>query len=391
VLYSPATASLKQRTEQDRSITILTAHGLGLKSQESEGKDFVEWIDATDPSQKEFRSMLFDLSRLRGQYPQFFREIRQQHSGGNVIEFLGDFDWLDGLNESGTLSKGTLIGFDGRRPSNGGANNIPTSDVTAGVSDATVSIATSGWTAPPTPTPYGGKSFVVLMSTFGSNVQQKTNQERLRTILAANGIVAVEVDGSMPENKELRNELFEISGIRGNFPQVFVEDDDFNYTYIGGLDKIEALNDCSAILSVLGHDEGQAIDQDDGRGSGREREYKMNVDEYENERLDNSDHGVPPSLASATSSNGWYDAADEMIQVEDGDNKTETKDETTKIATPPVGFQIVSDHAAGHGDLDADSQKEIKSDLSSGIFTPQVGLAVAAVAAGIAVWVSRGR
>lgn len=99
----------------------------------------------------------------------------------------------------------------------------------------------------------------------------------------------------------------------------------------------------------------------------------------------------PPSLASATSSDGWFDTFDELQDSASVDSMVE--DETMQEAdetstTRSADIQIVSDQAPGHGDLDGKKKKPI---LPSGIFTPQVGLAAAAVVAGIAVWMSRGR
>ncbi len=44
------------------------------------------------------------------------------------------------------------------------------------------------------------------------------------------------IDGSMEENKEKRNALFAISGVRGKYPQVFIDD-----KYIGDWEVIEGV------------------------------------------------------------------------------------------------------------------------------------------------------
>jgi hypothetical protein len=68
------------------------------------------------------------------------------------------------------------------------------------------------------------KEIVLLISTFGcNNLEQKTNQERTKIILNKFDLLKVkEIDGSDPSNKELRNKLFKVSGIRGNYPQLFI-------------------------------------------------------------------------------------------------------------------------------------------------------------------------
>lgn len=413
VLYSPTTGSLQQRTQQDRAITILTAHGLGLNiNGDNEEDEEVKWIDGADPMQREMRSALFEISGLRGQYPQFFRQTTYSTKAGNnsndndnktTTVFLGDYDWLDYLNESGTLSKQTLVV--GGVGTSTGSESKTTETTAAGVEveqqPKTLPLSSSNgvqgggggggtlnWTAPPKVTEHDGKSFVVLMSTYGSNIQQKTNQDRLKTILASNGVVALEIDASHPDNKELRNELFTLSGIRGNFPQVFVEDGDFNYTFVGGFDDLEALNDAGTLMTVL----KDTSEDDQGGVEGVERvEYMVDEDDYGRGGVDRD--MPPPSLASATSSDGWFDTSEELHENVSVDTEVEDDiflevDEAS--TTRSVEIQIVSDQAPGHGDLDGGGNKK-KPILHSGVFTPQVGLAAAAIVAGIAVWMSRGR
>jgi hypothetical protein len=63
------------------------------------------------------------------------------------------------------------------------------------------------------------KVLVVLVSNGVSNITQATNQRNVRTILTAKDTPYVEVDGMLPEHRNSRDELFAISGIRGNYPQ----------------------------------------------------------------------------------------------------------------------------------------------------------------------------
>jgi hypothetical protein len=77
----------------------------------------------------------------------------------------------------------------------------------------------------------------------------------------------VYVDGSNPSEKERRNELFELSGKRGVFPQLFIRRNEsnnelHNSTTTGGgrnnkleffadFDKIELLNDCQTLKEEI--------------------------------------------------------------------------------------------------------------------------------------------
>jgi len=50
-----------------------------------------------------------------------------------------------------------------------------------------------------------------------------------------------QIDGADPSVKELRNELFGISGVRGSYPQVFLTDQVEKTEFIGGFEKIQNL------------------------------------------------------------------------------------------------------------------------------------------------------
>ncbi len=58
-----------------------------------------EEVDGLLPENKELRSKLFDLSNLRGKYPQIFIE------NGGEYEFVGDWDAFEGIVENDNLSE----------------------------------------------------------------------------------------------------------------------------------------------------------------------------------------------------------------------------------------------------------------------------------------------
>jgi len=58
-----------------------------------------------------------------------------------------------------------------------------------------------------------------------------------------------EIDGTDPNNKEKRSELFRISGLRAEYPQVFFLDrDSCEYRFVGNYGKISTLNENNGIL-----------------------------------------------------------------------------------------------------------------------------------------------
>jgi hypothetical protein len=66
------------------------------------------------------------------------------------------------------------------------------------------------------------------------------------TILQARGIPHATLDGAWPENKNRRNELFEISGLGAKYPQFFVVsggNDESTTTYWGNWDDFENANE----------------------------------------------------------------------------------------------------------------------------------------------------
>merc|ERR1712032_1187732 len=56
-----------------------------------------------DPNQKDRRNQLFDISKIRGNYPQFFFEDKD-----GSVSFVGDWEYVQGLNETSTLPKEIL-------------------------------------------------------------------------------------------------------------------------------------------------------------------------------------------------------------------------------------------------------------------------------------------
>lgn len=52
----------------------------------------------------------------------------------------------------------------------------------------------------------------------------------------------IEIDGMDPEQKEIRTQLFDISGLRGKYPQIFIQKEG-QYEFIGDWDEFEGLLD----------------------------------------------------------------------------------------------------------------------------------------------------
>lgn len=87
-----------------------------------------------------------------------------------------------------------------------------------------------------------------------SFAEQKYNIESLKQLLNAHKIVFTEIDCSLEENKDARNFYFEASGIRANYPQVFLHEADSKQpVYIGSYSEIQVRQrlSCAAGCSKL--------------------------------------------------------------------------------------------------------------------------------------------
>jgi hypothetical protein len=99
---------------------------------------------------------------------------------------------------------------------------------------------------------------LMLITNMGMNRTQVQNQQRATMMLNALGLTYETVDGSDPDNKEIRNELFRISDTRGSYPQFFVMTEGGDnatapqISFLGDFEIIEGINDSSGLpLEIL--------------------------------------------------------------------------------------------------------------------------------------------
>lgn len=94
------------------------------------------------------------------------------------------------------------------------------------------------------------KRLVVLISNGVCDRVQSKNQLHALHILAARSTPYIAVDGMDPEQRESRDTLFGVSGIRGNYPQFFFAYDDYRTTefeFLGGYELIQRLNEVDSL------------------------------------------------------------------------------------------------------------------------------------------------
>ena len=98
----------------------------------------------------------------------------------------------------------------------------------------------------------------VLITGGNFNPSQTANQRSALQLLVDQSLPHVTIDGMDPTQRERRNELFGISGIRGNYPQIFVtaagssEQGEEKVEYLGGYEWLECcdLNELKGLLLV---------------------------------------------------------------------------------------------------------------------------------------------
>ncbi len=87
---------------------------------------------------------------------------------------------------------------------------------------------------------------ILLFSSLATDQIQVVNTRRLETALEAKKVTFEKVNGSLVENKTLREVLFAASGIRGKYPQCFIASGDM-FQFVGQWEEMESLLDCDQL------------------------------------------------------------------------------------------------------------------------------------------------
>eukprot|EP00956_Cyclotella_meneghiniana_P029555 scaffold71988_cov47-Cyclotella_meneghiniana.AAC.6 len=90
------------------------------------------------------------------------------------------------------------------------------------------------------------KKLIVLISKGCHDRAQSANQSKAISWLNSRNVPYVLVDGNDTNQLDIRNELFDNSGVRGNYPQFFFEHRDGSLSYFN-FDKLEGLNETSGL------------------------------------------------------------------------------------------------------------------------------------------------
>lgn len=177
-------------------------------------------VDGMDPSQKEKRDVLFELSGIRGNYPQLFLTSQS----GKEHRFLGGYDWLHDID----VNDLKIIVMGNRHLS-------CKEDEQSRCDNATMS-----------PENIIPRPMLTVLVTKGEySADQSARQKSSLDLLNELCIPFETVDGMDPLQRQRRDSYFAISGIRGNYPQIFfrVSDEIEEDLYLGSYDWLCKLHE----------------------------------------------------------------------------------------------------------------------------------------------------
>lgn len=239
---------------QQNVMTVLDSKGIKYEA-----------LDGANPANKSLRNELFSLSEKRGKYPQIFlvKDRRKQ--------FWGDMDTFHDANEMGVLANALGGGPTPRHHNQSGPptinerSEVPLASPVKASDDApTVASQKEISSEPPTsnghpeitvspPAPAVMENPIVLVLISRQSLDRTVvqDQEKALHTLTTMGINFTTIDGTDPENKEVRNELFSLSGLRAIYPQFFVVHSNGTKTFWGGMGVFEASNEGGTLQNDL--------------------------------------------------------------------------------------------------------------------------------------------
>lgn len=228
---STSTSSLITNCESDskqQTLVVLVSSGLADYTQKANQKAALnllgdlclpyETVDGVDPLEREKRNKFFQVSGVRGNYPQLFVV-----GGDDDCRYLGGYDWLESQHFN-NLTK--IVG----------QTEVMASSISQSESIQRTAVATDTNTA----------ALTVLVSIGVVDYQQAANQTALMNLFHDLRIPYKLVDGMDPMQREERDAFFAISGVRGQYPQIFTS----SREYLGGFDWLETqrIEDLKALI-----------------------------------------------------------------------------------------------------------------------------------------------
>mmetsp|Transcript_12120 Transcript_12120/g.21003 ORF Transcript_12120/g.21003 Transcript_12120/m.21003 type:complete len:153 (-) Transcript_12120:1407-1865(-) len=91
------------------------------------------------------------------------------------------------------------------------------------------------------------KKLICLISNGCHDRTQSSNQSKSMDWLNSWRVPYTIIDGMDPKQRDIRNRLFNFSGVRGNYPQFFFEFQDGTIDFLGNFERIEILNETAGL------------------------------------------------------------------------------------------------------------------------------------------------
>eukprot|EP00526_Cylindrotheca_closterium_P008915 CAMPEP_0113634394 /NCGR_PEP_ID=MMETSP0017_2-20120614/17907_1 /TAXON_ID=2856 /ORGANISM="Cylindrotheca closterium" /LENGTH=514 /DNA_ID=CAMNT_0000545087 /DNA_START=248 /DNA_END=1792 /DNA_ORIENTATION=- /assembly_acc=CAM_ASM_000147 len=198
-------------------------------------------VDGADPLSKKKRDKLFRVSGIQGNYPQFFvlpkgmsEKIEEEDEEEEVVKgdamFFGDYNMLSEKRKNGTLAAEIGLGDDALSP-------LPEQE------ENTEGAASS-------------KKLILLISSM-CNAKVMAEQNHAQAVIEGLGIDMTNqlevLDGCDQQLRDRRNELWGVSGIRAQYPQLFTVDDaSSKIQFVGDYENIMYLNDHGSLAQEIG-------------------------------------------------------------------------------------------------------------------------------------------
>jgi glutaredoxin len=217
----------EQNTADSPHIVVLVSTGVSDRTKATATLNLLndldlpyKVIDGRDPLQYEKRDKLFKISGSCN-YPQIFISER------GTCRYLGDYGQLEASVNEWTNACG--MKYESKLPTLVHEQSSNGND----------------------PSAYYNGHLTLLVSNGVVDYIQASNQKAAMQLLTDFSIPYKIVDGMDPSQLDKRNELFKISRIRGNYPQLFVFDESGGqHRYLGSYDWLDgqSANDLASIL-----------------------------------------------------------------------------------------------------------------------------------------------
>jgi type 2A phosphatase activator TIP41 len=310
-LYSDRALSPDQLDHQEQA----------RQAMDEEGIPYFE-LDGSEPDQIDKRNELFKLSGKWGRYPQFFLV----DSEGNTV-FWGLWKDFANSQKQGKLTEDLtqdlqVLAAQRSVPAEEAAQKVAPPEAAPAPPPAPEPAPAPVSPTPPVPAPsvtssYKPPALLLLLSSQVLSPDHKERQQKVLSTLDRMNLKYMQVDGSLAEKREQRNELFKLSKVWGLYPQIFLVDTDTkDISYWGGWDQFSEASDAGTLAAELGvksavvdtkNDDEDEDDQDDGSDSESEDDESESEDApheaaVEVKEVESRSMPAPAPAAAATKS-----------------------------------------------------------------------------------------